>query len=52
MSVIAKLMEGTETDTGVLSSLDSNADDFNKFRKVDFTFKCESKDKANTVAGF
>jgi hypothetical protein len=52
MSVIAKLMEATETDTDVLRSLDSNNDDFSKFREVDFTFKCESKDKADTVAEF
>ncbi|MBB1328416.1 ribonuclease E inhibitor RraB [Pseudoalteromonas sp. SR43-7] len=52
MSVISKLMEATEADTDVLRSLDSNNDDFSKFREVDFTFKCESKDKADTIAGF
>ncbi|WP_020411314.1 ribonuclease E inhibitor RraB [Microbulbifer variabilis] len=52
MSVISKLMEATEADTDVLCRLDSNNDDFSKFREVDFTFKCDSKQKANTVAGF
>ena len=52
MSVISKLMEASEADTDVLRRLNSDGDDFSKFREVDFTFKCESKDKANTVAGF
>jgi hypothetical protein len=52
MSVISKLMEATEADTDVLRSLDSNGDDFSRFREVDFTFKCQSKEKADTVAGF
>jgi hypothetical protein len=52
MSVISKLMEATEVDTDVLRSLDSNGDDFSQFREVDFTFKCDSQEKAETVAGF
>lgn len=52
MSVISKLMEATEADTDVLRSLNSNGDNFSKFREVDFTFKCDSKEKAETVAGF
>ena len=52
MSVISKLMEATEADTDVLRSLDSNGDDFSKFREVDFSFKCPNKEKAETVAGF
>jgi len=52
MSVISKLMEATEADTDVLRSLDSNGDEFSKFREVDFSFKCPSRDKADTVAGF
>ncbi|WP_444901417.1 ribonuclease E inhibitor RraB [Microbulbifer sp. SSSA007] len=52
MSVISKLMEATEADTDVLRRLDSDGDDFSKFREVDFTFKCDSKEKADTVAGF
>lgn len=52
MSVISKLMEVTEADTDVLRSLNSNGDDFNKFREVDFRFKCDCKEKAETVAGF
>ena len=52
MSVISKLMEATEVDTGVLRSLDSNGDDFGKFREVDFTIKCDSREKAETIAGF
>ena len=45
-------MEATEVDTDVLRSLDSNGDDFSQFREVDFTFKCSSQEKAETVAGF
>ena len=52
MSVISKLMEATEADTDVLRNLDANGDDFSKFREVDFTFKCATKDKADTVSGF
>ncbi|WP_445354960.1 ribonuclease E inhibitor RraB [Microbulbifer sp. EKSA008] len=52
MSIISKLMEATEADTDVLHRLDSSGDDFSKFREVDFTFKCDSKEKAVTVAGF
>ncbi|AXT38061.1 ribonuclease E inhibitor RraB [Alteromonas sp. BL110] len=52
MSVISKLMEASEADTDVLRRLNAEGDDFSKFREVDFTFKCESKDKADTVAGF
>ena len=44
MSVISKLMEATEADTDVLRSLDSNGDEFSKFREVDFSFKCPSLD--------
>ena len=52
MSVISKLMEAAEADTDVLRRLDSNGDDFSKFREVDFTFKCPNEEKAKTVAGF
>ena len=52
MSVISKLMEATEADTDVLRRLNADGDDFSKFREVDFTFICQSKDKADTVAGF
>jgi len=52
MSVISKLMEASEADTDVLRRLDSDGDDFSKFREVDFTFKCESEEKADTVADF
>jgi hypothetical protein len=45
-------MEATEADTDVLRSLNSNGDNFSEFREVDFTFKCDSKEKAETVAGF
>ncbi|XQF94447.1 hypothetical protein ACOBV9_20445 (plasmid) [Pseudoalteromonas espejiana] len=51
MSVISKLMEASEADTDVLRRLNAEGDDFSKFREVDF-IKCESKDKADTVAGF
>lgn len=52
MSVISKLMDATELDTDVLRTLDANGDDFSKFREVDFSFKCATKEKAETVAGF
>lgn len=45
-------MEATEADTDVLRRLDADGDDFNKVREVDFTFKCATQDKAETVAGF
>lgn len=52
MSVISKLIESAGADTDVLRSLDANGDDFSKFREVDFSFKCQSKEKASAVAGF
>jgi len=52
MSVISKLMDSAIADVDVLRSLDSNGDDFSKFREVDFHFRCPNSEKAHLVAGF
>ena len=52
MSVIGKLMDSAVADIDVLRSLDSNGDDFRKFRDVDFLFRCPDKEKAGLVSGF
>jgi hypothetical protein len=45
-------MDSAVADVDVLRSLDSQGDDFSKFRDVDFLFHCPSKKKAALVAGF
>ncbi len=52
MSVIQKLMDASAADTDVLRRLDSQGDDFAKYREVDFHFVCPSQEKAEVVAGF
>ena len=52
MSVIGKLMDSTASDIDVLRSLDSNGDDFSKFRDVDFLFRCPSQEEAELVSSF
>ena len=52
MSTVQKLMDSAIEDVDVLRSLDSQGDDFNKFRDVDFLFRCPNKEKAELVASF
>ncbi|MGX5174338.1 ribonuclease E inhibitor RraB [Aliikangiella sp. IMCC44653] len=52
MSVIEKIIDSAEADTDVLRRLDQDGDNFSKFREVDFHFRCETEEKAKTVAGF
>jgi regulator of RNase E activity RraB len=51
-SVVEKLMDSAVADVDVLRALDSQGDDFSKFREVDFLFRCSSQEKAELVAKF
>lgn len=52
MSTVQKLMDSAVADVDVLRSLDSQGDDFRKFRDVDFLFRCQRQEKAQLVASF
>lgn len=52
MSVVKQLMEGAAADTDVLRTLDRHGDDFSIPRNVDFKFRADAQEKAETVAGF
>ncbi len=52
MSVIDKLMESAKADIGVLTALDSQGDDFNLHRNVDFLINTPGEDQASHICGF
>jgi len=52
MSTIEKLMDSAIADVDVLRSLNSQGDDFRKFRGVDFLFVCPTQERAELVASF
>jgi Regulator of ribonuclease activity B len=52
MSLVAELMDMAVADTDVLRSLNSNGDDFSKFREVDFLLIAPSPEKAQVICGF
>ena len=52
MKIVEELMNGATADVGVLRSLESQGDDFSKFREVDFLILAPSQEKAEIICGF
>ena len=52
MKIVQDLIDGATSDVDVLRSLDSNGDDFYKFRPVEFLILAPSKEKAEIICGF
>jgi hypothetical protein len=52
MKIVEKLMDGAAADIDLLRSLDSQGDDFMKFREVDFLILAPSEKDAHTICGF
>jgi hypothetical protein len=52
MKIVQDLIDGAISDVDVLRSLDSQGDDFTKFREVDFLILAPSSEKAEIISGF
>lgn len=52
MSIIEKLMDGSEADVNVLRSLNEQGDNFFTFRDVDFLIEASNPEDANHICGF
>lgn len=52
MTIIEELMDAAKADVSVLKSLDSQGDDFTRFRDVDFLIEAPSKENAELICGF
>lgn len=52
MAVIERMMDAAEADIDVLNSLNSQGDNFDLHRDVDFLLEAPTKEKAELICGF